>query len=196
MERIAVIGWGSLVWELGGLAARVEGDWRRGEGPVLPIEFSRVSAKRLGALTACIDPAHGADCPTHVVRSTRTSVLRAAIDLALRERAPPLRIGLVAPARGLLQGRDGRVCTRVAAWCRETGHDAAVWTDLVPNFAEATGRPFGIEAATDYLARLDGAARRAAVGYVENAPAETDTPLRRHLARLDWWREAAAALEG
>ncbi|MGF1553841.1 MAG: hypothetical protein ACFBWO_15285 [Paracoccaceae bacterium] len=191
MERIAIVGWGSLVWELEGLAARVAGDWAMGAGPVLPIEFSRVSRKRLGALTACIDPVHGDDCATHVVRSTRTSVLRAAIDLALRERAPPCRIGLVAPARGLLQGRDGRVCTRLAAWCRETGHDAAVWTDLEPNFEAATGRPFGLGAAADYLAALDGAARASAVGYVEKAPRETDTALRRHLAGLDWWREAA-----
>lgn len=193
MERIAIIGWGSLIWELDRLAARVEGDWQRGAGPMLPIEFSRVSKKRLGALTACLDPVHGTDCATHVIRSTRTTVLRAAVDLALREQAAPTRIGLVAPARGLLQGRDGRVCSRVAAWCRETGHDAAVWTDLEANFETVAGRTFAPAAAAAYLAGLEGASRVMAVRYVANAPAETDTKLRRHLAGLDWWREAASA---
>jgi hypothetical protein len=34
------------------------------------------------------------------------------------------------------------------------------------------------------------------VRYIENAPIETDTPMRRHLSGLDWWRAKAARLKG
>jgi hypothetical protein len=37
--NIAIIGYGSLIWDLADLAAHVEGPWRRGAGPHLPVEF-------------------------------------------------------------------------------------------------------------------------------------------------------------
>src|SRR5437868_4323624 len=43
--RIAIIGWGSLIWCLGAL--QIKSCWHR-DGPALPIEFARVSkGKRL-----------------------------------------------------------------------------------------------------------------------------------------------------
>lgn len=38
--RISILGWGSLIWDWRHLP--ITGDWQRG-GPVLPIEFSRIS---------------------------------------------------------------------------------------------------------------------------------------------------------
>ncbi|MEO1472162.1 MAG: hypothetical protein AAFV86_24280, partial [Pseudomonadota bacterium] len=182
--------------------------WAMGEGPELPLEFSRVSAKRLGALTVCIDDRHGYPCPTHVIRSRREGVLRAVVDLALRERTAPTRIGFVAPAGlgagglgtgGLRQGGGAaaqaaspEVAARVADWCLATGFEAAVWTDLPSNFEAATGAPFAIETAERYLAALEGAPAREAVRYLSEAPAATDTPLRRHLAAQSWWQAALA----
>ena len=48
--KIAILGWGSLIWNQNGLP--VKGQWKK-NGPVLPIEFSRVS--RDGRLTLVID---------------------------------------------------------------------------------------------------------------------------------------------
>lgn len=50
-QDIAIVGWGSLIWQPGEL--EVASDWSN-DGPVLPIEFSRVSAD--GRLTLVIDP--------------------------------------------------------------------------------------------------------------------------------------------
>lgn len=50
-DDIAVLGWGSLIWQPGELA--MQSTWEA-DGPLLPIEFSRVSAD--GRLTLVIDP--------------------------------------------------------------------------------------------------------------------------------------------
>ncbi|MEM6358340.1 MAG: hypothetical protein AAF844_21990 [Pseudomonadota bacterium] len=191
---IAIIGWGSLIWDLDDLAPRVEGGWAMGAGPALPLEFSRVSAKRLGALAVCIDADHGTDCETHVIRSTRRSLGRAIVDLALRERASPARIGAVLVGRrdrAQAQGRSASVVERVAQWCLDQGLEGAVWTDLDANFREKTGESFSIARAEAYLAALQGASRAEAVRYIEHAPPATDTALRRHLSAQPWWRAAA-----
>ena len=69
--RIAVIGWGSLIWDLDDLAPKVEGEWRMRAGPALPFEFSLVSRKRKMGLAVCLDPENGDECPTHVIASRR-----------------------------------------------------------------------------------------------------------------------------
>lgn len=46
---IAILGWGSLIWCPGNL--RIRGPWRH-DGPVLPIEFARISAD--GRLTLVV----------------------------------------------------------------------------------------------------------------------------------------------
>ncbi len=109
-------------------------------------------------------------------------------DLAARERAPLDRIGAWS-RHGL---RHGRIADRVGAWAEAAGAAGAVWTELDPNFARAAGRPFALAPAEDWLLSLSGPARDEAVRYIENAPAATDTPLRRHLSARPWWRAEAA----
>lgn len=187
MARIAVIGWGSLIWDLDDLAEKVTGAWALGAGPALPLEFSRISAKRLRALAVVIDPAHGAVARSAVIASARADLATAAADLAARERAPVERIGFVGPsgARSSVPG----VAERVDAWRRTAGWDGAVWTDLPPNFAAEAGAPFSVAAGIAHLKTLSGAPLVEAKRYVARAPAETDTPLRRALDADPWWRE-------
>lgn len=56
--QIAILGWGSLLWEGGADFDRQHEDWQF-DGPTLRLEFSRISTSRLGALTLVIDPQHG-----------------------------------------------------------------------------------------------------------------------------------------
>ena len=190
-DRIAILGWGSLIWDLDNLAPFVEGQWAMRGGPAFPLEFSRVSPKRLMGLAVCIDPEAGQDCPSHAIASRRRSVAEARADLAARERAPLDLIGAVCMVEGT---RLGRSATSVAAWCAATGAAGAVWTDLRPNFAETAGGSFSAEAGERYLQGLAGDSFAEALRYIEFAPGETDTPLRRRLAAAPWWREAAANL--
>jgi len=186
-DRVAIIGWGSLIWDLDDLAPKVSGGWLMGEGPVLPLEFSRISAKRLRSLVVVIDPEHGAPCRTHAIASVRATVEEAAVDLALRERAATRQIALHCARTGRARGSDPRILDVVADWCEGVGARGAVWTDLPRNFEAETGAPFSVSAGLAYMRGLTGDAAAEARRYVDGAPRETDTPLRRALAEAAWW---------
>ena len=187
----AVIGWGSLIWDLEVLTPHVVGDWQMGAGPRLEMEFTRVSPKRKMGLAVCLDPEDGAPCSTHVIRSVRSDLTRAVEDLAARERTPVDGIGGVCLASGAAQGRAD-VAETVGTWCRDAGWQGAVWTDILPNFAEARGEAFTISRAMAYLSGLQGESRDEAVRYIDNAPKATDTPLRQALEVERWWQIEAA----
>ena len=55
--RFAVIGWGSLIWDLEILEPHVRLPWAMGGGPRMPMEFSRISPKRLMGLVVVLDGA-------------------------------------------------------------------------------------------------------------------------------------------
>ena len=188
--RIAILGWGSLIWDIEILAPHVTGAWRMSGGPELPMEFSRVSAKRKMGLAVCLDPQDGALCPTHAIRSTRTQVTQAAVDLAARERAPLDRIGWATATDAF--GRLPQVNDRVMEWCATGDYDAAIWTDLEPNFHEAPRDPFTVAGAIAYLKTLQGDQIEEAHRYIQEAPATTMTPLRRALAADPWWTSLKA----
>jgi hypothetical protein len=82
--QIAILGWGSLLWEGGSDFDQGHDDWR-GDGPTLSLEFSRVSSSRLGALTLVIDPQHGSVATVAWCLSKRKSPEDAVADLRCRE---------------------------------------------------------------------------------------------------------------
>lgn len=189
--KVAIIGWGSLLWDLDDLAPHVRGDWAVDQGPELPLEFVRISPKRLDALTVVIDRDHGVTCGTSYRLSQRSDVVEAAANLAARERTTPENIGYVCRATGRRQSRTPETVERVAAWLAAEGLDAAAWTDIPGNFRERTGRMFTIDAAISYLRTLPAASLTEAKRYIDSAPAAVDTPLRRALSGHDWWRAVA-----
>lgn len=159
-----------------------------GAGPPIPLEFARVSLKRKQALTLVIEPDHGEDCATHAIDSVRTDIHDAAADLARRERTTDItHIGAVCLTSGFIRSSDPRIAHKIAAWCVDTGARGAIWTDLPRNFHENSMGPFSLGAAVAYLKGLSDESLAEAHRYIENAPAETDTPLRRHLASDPWW---------
>ncbi len=188
----AILGWGSLLWDLDDLAPKIRGGWKLRAGPSLPLEFSRISPKRLMSLVVVIDPEHGAPCPTHAIASIRSDIGSATEDLRARERASDASfIGAACLETGLRRAADPAIAEHVAGWCRETGARGAVWTDLPRNFEAHAGRPFDVPAGLAYLSALDGASAAEARRYIDSAPAETDTPLRRALSSQSWWRADA-----
>ena len=187
--KIAIIGWGSLIWDLDDLAPKVTGGWAMGAGPRLPLEFSRISAKRLMSLVVVIDPDHGAPCPSHAIASIRDDIHQAAEDLRARERAADIaQIGAVCAVSGFSRSAHPAIAACVADWCERTGARGAVWTDLPCTFEAETGQPFSVDAGLAYLRALTGASAAEARRYIDSAPAATDTALRRRLARAPWWR--------
>ena len=185
--RIAILGWGSLLWDLDDLAPKVTGDWALRAGPRLPMEFSRISPKRRMSLVVCLDPDEGTRCATHVIRSRRAALAEAVSDLAARERAPLHRIGWVR-ASGRGESRMPEVVAEVGAWCEAEGWAGAVWTDLEPNFLTTTGEVFSVAAGLTYLRGLEGESLAEAQRYIRRAPWTTRTRLRRALSADPWWR--------
>lgn len=188
----AVLGWGSLIWDLDTLAPHVDLPWRMRAGPPLPMEFTRISPKRKLGLVVCLDAEHGTQCPTHAVVSRRDRLGDVIDDLAVRERAPVEMIGGVCVGTGQVQGR-AEIVAEVHAWCVAEGVAGAVWTDLRSNYAEMAGHAFTIADAIAYLKTLSGENLDEAVRYLHLAPAETRTPLRRVLAEDPWWQDQVAA---
>src|SRR5579885_2650065 len=84
MSGFAILGWGSLLWEGGAEFDKWHGDWRF-DGPKVPLEFSRISDSRLGALTLVLDAEHGAQVPVAWCVSKRKYAEDVVADLRCRE---------------------------------------------------------------------------------------------------------------
>jgi hypothetical protein len=191
MAKIAVLGWGSLIYHPEGDPGRGQkplakvGDWDW-NGPILPLEFSRISLGR--HLTLVIDPApgHGEDNVTFMSQSARTSLDAAAKNLCAREGCS---IGCIGRQQKTDPAPvDGPALT-IRSWLAQTDFDGVVWTALPPKFLP--GQKYTITAAVAYLEQLKGEERRRAFHYLVEAPDSISTPLRKE-AR---WPEAVATHE-
>ena len=188
MHRYAIIGFGSLIWDLDTLRPQIAGPWEYYTGPTLPLEFSLVSQKRNRALALVIDLEHGTPCPTCIIKSRRNAVAEAVIDLAAREHAPIKAIGYYDRGSGDGWSYSRSILKRLRDWLELSPWDGAVWTDGASNFRAATGIEFSVGGACEYLHSLSDASLVEAKHYIENAPDRVDTPLRRALAQDSWWR--------
>jgi len=180
--RIAILAWGSLIWDRRDLP--ITGDGQRG-GPVLPIEFSRISTRgeRAGCLTLVIDEQHGANVPTRFALSTRTNLDDAIADLRTREGTSSDRIGYVNlirnTERAYARQQHPHACDTIKAWAQARRFDAVIWTALASNFEAVKRQPFTVEAAIQHLKALTEPAKSHALEYLQKAPPEVVTPVRR-----------------
>ncbi len=189
---IAIIGYGSLIWDLDDLAPKVAGDWRMGAGPAMPVEFTRVSQKRIQALVLVIENGLEQYSPTSYIASRRDRLEDAKQDLAERERTHLGHIGWATRDGDARSHHDG-TAEAVVNWLAGTNFSAAVWTDLNGNFHEHTGRPFNHRDGLEYLKTLTGPSLAEAWRYITYAPPQTDTPFRRFLAEDPWWASLTGA---
>ena len=173
--KIAILGWGSLVWNPRDLP--LASPWLQG-GPELPIEFSRISSD--GRLTLVIDRVNGVGAASRFASSARGELELAVEDL--RRREGPTRRENIGSVIAQSDPRSRDIASQIAQWCGTAAFDAAVWTALGSNFREKRGTPFTVAAAMTYLAQLSGEQRTLAFEYINRAPVEVDTPLRRALA--------------
>ena len=177
-RQVALLGWGSLLWEGGSVFDSWHEPWQC-DGPPLRIEFSRVSSKsRGGALTLVIDPKNGVPARVAWCLSRRQTIGEAIEDLRKREQTAVRNIGRFA-VTGEMGCCDAESLDSIGAWARERTLDGVVWTDLRSNFARKTGESFSVGAAMRYLKSLKGESRTRAVEYFQRAPSFVQTPLRK-----------------
>jgi hypothetical protein len=168
--KIAIIAWGSLIWDRRELS--ILGEWQKG-GPVLPIEFSRISSD--GRLTLVIDDKNGVPVTTYYAQSASSDLLQAVGNLRKREGSPKEMIGVT--SKTMNNRRLGY--ESIHAWATAHKWDAAIWTGLPSNFKEKHHIPFTVKNGLAYLETLGNGKRDAAIEYINKAPGEVDTPFRR-----------------
>jgi hypothetical protein len=182
--KVACLGWGSLVWNPGEL--KVEPAWKT-NGPLLPIEFARLSEN--GRLTLVIVPS-----PYQLVQSLWSLFTAASLDdarVSLKDREGAGRIEDIHYWENGAQQPAECIRGVVAAWASNEGLDAVVWTGLGPKgFGDNRRRGPTLGEAIGYLGALKVGSepRRLAQEYVERAPAQIATPFRAAFAADLGWK--------
>jgi hypothetical protein len=190
--KIAILGWGSLLWEGGEQFENQHDAWQY-DGPSLKLEFSRISSSRLGALTLVIDPKHGSPTTVAWCLSKRSDPLDTMCDLSCRESTTLRNIGRVFPSsmrRNLSHEKGSRKA--VVSWARTKHLDVVVWTDLQSNFNDKRGVPFSIQESLSYLQTLTPEAKAKSAEYIWRAPDFVQTPLRVALQQEPWFIKLGA----
>ena len=156
----------------------------------MPLEFSRISKSRGGALTLVIDPANGAWCPTHYAISARGRLDDLLNDLRRREGTVLKRIGFVKSlSSSARSSAEPSLVAGIREWAIQKEVTAVVWTDLPSNFEDESGYVFELPPAIKYLQNLPIESAQQAKHYIENAPPAVVTPLRTAVQAADWWLE-------
>ncbi|WP_333834685.1 hypothetical protein [Rubrimonas sp.] len=191
--KIAILAWGSLVWDDNWPNFdKQRGDWFT-DGPILPLEFSRVSASRDGALTLVIDTLNGKDCKVMYALSKRTNPDDAIADLRDREGTIMRHIGFCF-AKNLELKCVPPVPPSIPIWASSNKIELVIWAGLPSNFSDRNavkaGTKFSVEAAVAHLQNISPKGKAAAAEYVWRAPELVVTPLRTKLQTEPWFEES------
>lgn len=173
-QKIACIGWGSLIWEQGDLP--VIGEWRP-DGPQLPVEFARQSSADHITLVIVESDRR---VPTLWAELNVESLAAGVEALKVRE-----RVDYASPI-GRWPNATKKIypfIDEIAAWARARGISGVVWTALLPGMKDDRGTIPTLEQLVTHIGRLDAAALEKATIYIANAPSQIMTPYRQALAR-------------
>lgn len=181
--KIAVIAWGSLIWDPRTL--NIKGRFNP-SGPKLPLEFSRISKD--GRLTLAITKKYGTPCQSYVATSAYDNMQDAVLNLWERESGPRSVSGKwfnpnkrLETVSWLMKGKpfpneeQYRIMNK---WLKGTDYDAVIWTSLKLKFYEVTHNQFTPKNAIKYLRSLPDDARERAVEYINKSPPEIRTHVR------------------
>jgi hypothetical protein len=188
--RIAILGWGSLLWEGGAEFDKWHDPWEY-DGPTLKLEFSRISDSRLGALTLVIDEDHGTPTCVAYCLSKRANLDDAVCDLRSREDTTAEKIGRLVVTPKVAVSTESEPESRILAWARQKRIDRVVWTALKTNFEEKTRKQFSVAAVVAYVKALDPGGKTKAAEYVWRAPTFVKTGVRSALQKEPWFSEEA-----
>jgi hypothetical protein len=165
--KIAVLGWGSLIWDSRELELP-KTSWHE-DGPLLPIEFARKSGH--GRLTLVIYPSANT-IPVLWARMHQTEISTAKETLRKREGINHQNIGYYYEYR--IHTRFPEITEAIQEWIKKHRFDALVWTDLKSNFDV-----YNEEKVFDYLSTE--ANKEACREYIEKAPEQIETDMRRKI---------------
>ena len=196
-DMIVCLGWGSLIWNLGGLPVEKlrtrrdipswaccakklggeVGNWRPG-GPKVKVEFVRQS--KGNRLTLVLHAAAEPVC-SFWARMTVTTPDEAVRALARREGTSTCKIGKWPKCSGQPNIENLR------SWSSSRNIDCVVWTALGSKFRDHDGDWPTEDEAVAHLGSLCGCERVHAEQYVRCAPRRIKTPYRSRIERCLKW---------
>jgi len=186
--KIAILGWGSLIWSPQNLNYDREFDWNP-EGPRLPIEFSRISND--GRLTLVIDK-NAEHVQTLYCISKYEKLDEAVLDLTIREKCAKRQIGYCLKEKEniIYHPEEFKFKKEITEWMHATKDiDAVIWTNLSPKFFDAIGLKLNEANVTNYLQTLPENVKPLAEEYIRKAPNQIDTKLRKIIeTHLKWYK--------
>lgn len=184
--KIAILGWGSLIWDSRALEIEriLVGNGWFSDGPMLPIEFARISND--GRLTLVIVEGKK-EVQTLYAISKFKELDHAIHDLARREGSTISKIGYFVKSVGLFQSKSN-IRNNIESWIKPKDEiEAVIWTDLQMNFKEKIGVELSVENVINYLRYLPADVKVIAEQYIREAPSAIDTIMRRSFEKeLKW----------
>lgn len=182
--RIGILAWGSLVYDWRDL--KIENDQWFSDGPMLPIEFARIS-KKSKKLTLVICPVFN-EIQTHYTISKCTTIEEAINELADREETDVENIGCINFKKGTIETKKMKTELKktFSLWNSQHNFDALIWTDLNENFLPRFKKPFSLEASIEYLESLLSKPElfKDASDYILKTPEQTATKHRKALTEF------------
>jgi len=182
--KIAILSWGSLIKTGITRGLNIRGEFLTG-GPMLPIEFSRISqsGERTGCLTVVIDEKNGVHVPTQYAVSAHQHLDWALSNLRFVESITlKYSVGYVnlisGTERGWARENQPYSVDLIKSWAQRNHFDAVIWTGLLSNFEKVTQIPFTVQSAVNYIDGLSPQLKDKALDYIKNVPIEIITPVR------------------
>ena len=181
--KIAILGWGSLIWQPKELKFDKQIGWNE-KGAILPIEFSRISSN--GRLTLVID-SNAQRVQTLYAISLYEKLDEAILDLAVREGCAKAKIGWYNKNNNEFSPNNFGYQEEIKQWINDTDCDAVIWTNLGKRFKDKIGLNHNTENVINYLQTLPEETKVIAEEYIRKAPKQIQTPMRQGIEeKLGW----------
>lgn len=173
--KIGILVWGSLYWDPRNL--NTTGEWFF-DGPILPIEFSRISGGN--RLTLVITP--GFDNVTTLFAISGFDRLSAAIE-NLKDREGAQNINNIGYINFQDNSSNVRLSNRLILpilryWNIDKKFEAIIWSDFSQRFETVTNTIFNLQNVIQFIERLSDAERIEALRYIRQAPEQINTRFR------------------
>lgn len=183
--KIAILGWGSLIWQPKDLKIDTNIGWKK-DGPTLPIEFARISND--GRLTLVITP-NGTDVKTLYSVSSFDTLDLAVLNLAVREGSGRLSIGSYDKSKDEFKPKEFLFKDNIKNWISTTDFDVVIWTNLPEKWIlnDEDKTKINPDNRIEYLNSLKGNQSAIAEEYIRNTPKQIDTKYRKLIIEELGW---------
>ena len=183
--KIAILGWGSLIWNPKLLQYNTTFGWQK-DGPMLPLEFSRISKDF--RLTIVLEPAAKLVQSLYAI-STNTILEEAVLNLAVREGSGRRAIGYYDKNNNKSHSESFEYVENIKEWLAiHPEIEAVIWTNLGGNWKETDRLKSNTRNRIDHLKALDGPFKAIAEEYIRKAPIQIATNFRQEIEKeLKWY---------